>query len=154
MAIFEPYWRPSALSGLEVGANILWDEIPDNMNASPPRDEDLREVIAGGYLIYEGVRFQLFVEEQYILHEHGAEKYESWGGTCRPPIAWVTSSLITDSIYKKLTPKIPTTRTIRRLATSRNIRLACDSHRNASRASFLRDWCLEFRSLMAVEMHG
>lgn len=80
MVIFSPYWRPSALSGFEVGGNILWDDIPADPDATPARDEDLDEIIAGGYVIYQGTSLEFFLEGQYVRHQHHGTNYESGGG--------------------------------------------------------------------------
>ena len=71
---------PRLFPGLEVGANVLYDEIPARGSASPAWANPIHEVIAGGYAAYDGPALTLILEGQYIHHGTQARDYDSFGG--------------------------------------------------------------------------
>jgi hypothetical protein len=67
---------PSAVPGLEFGASGYLDTLPPDGVA---RQEDLRERILGGYLVYQRHRVEVLAEVSRILHEGQGQEYETWG---------------------------------------------------------------------------
>jgi len=72
-------FRPSALPGLAVGANVLLDKIPGGSTALV-RHESIRELIAGAYLAYLADPFEVLLEGQVIRHHTDGESLYSGGG--------------------------------------------------------------------------
>ena len=79
MVSLQLVWRPLALSDLVLGINGIYDDIPDDP-FTVGREAKLHEYIAGGHVIWSGMRSTLFAEAQYIRHEGGGKSYDSFGG--------------------------------------------------------------------------
>jgi hypothetical protein len=67
---------PSAVPGLELGVAGYLDTLPPD---GVERQEDLRERILGGYLVYQRRGVELLAEVSRILHEGQGQEYETWG---------------------------------------------------------------------------
>jgi hypothetical protein len=67
---------PSGVPGLELGAAGYLDTLPPD---GVTRQDDLRERILGGYLVYQRHGVELLSEVSRILHEGQGQEYETWG---------------------------------------------------------------------------
>ncbi len=60
-------FEPSSIEGLGLGANILYDIIPEN-DSVVGRDSEIEEIIAGTHLFYIIDEFEIIGEYQFINH--------------------------------------------------------------------------------------
>lgn len=60
--------EPTALEGFGIGANILYDVIPNDPDVVG-RENEIDEVIAGAHLYYTRDPYELIAEYQYIRHD-------------------------------------------------------------------------------------
>ena len=78
LALLQLAWKPYAIPDITFGANFVYDDIPGDP-ATPGRERNLHEYIAGGHVVFTGHHLEAFFEGQYIRHE-GRSSHDNYGG--------------------------------------------------------------------------
>ncbi len=71
--------EPNAIEGFGIGANILYDVIPNNIDVLG-RENEIDEVIGGAHLYYTTDPYELIAEYQYIWHDNLISTKSHQGG--------------------------------------------------------------------------